>query len=49
MNKKTKLSIESHIMGDQNDILVVGLRCFVWEEFGDNDLTLIALYYGKIF
>ena len=37
MNQKTKLSIESHIIGDQNDIWVVGLRCFVWEEFGDND------------
>ena len=36
-NQKTKLSIESHIIGDQNDIWVVGLRCFVWEEFGNND------------
>ena len=37
MNQKTKLSIESHIIGDQNDIWVVGMRRFVWEEFGDND------------
>ena len=37
MNQKTKLSIESHLIGDQNDIWVVGLRCLVWEEFGDND------------
>ena len=35
--QKTKLSIESHLIGDQNDIWVVGLRCLVWEEFGDND------------
>ena len=37
MNQKTMLSIESHIIGDQNDIWVVGLRCLLWEEFGDND------------
>ena len=29
MNQKTKLSIESHIIGDQNDIWVVGPRCFI--------------------
>ena len=49
MNQKTKLSIESHIIGDQNDIWVVFMGRFVWEEFGDNDLNVIALYYGKIF
>ena len=37
MNQKTKLSIESHMIGDQNDMWVVGMRCFIWEEFGDND------------
>ena len=37
MNQKTKLSIESHLIGDQNDIWVVGMRRFVWEEFGNND------------
>ena len=25
MNQKTKLSIESHLIGDQNDIWVVGM------------------------
>ena len=37
MNQKTKLSIESHMIGDQNDMWVVGMQRFIWEEFGDND------------
>ena len=38
MNQKTMLSIESHIIGDQNDIwIVVGMRRFVWGEFDDSD------------
>ena len=34
---ETKPSIESHIVGDQNDVWVVGLCRFVLEEFDDND------------
>ena len=49
MNQKTKLSIESHLIGDQNDIWVVGMWRFLWEEFGNKVKTLIALYYGKIY
>ena len=48
MNHKTKPSIESHTIGNQYDIWVVGLCYFVLEEFDDKDLTLITLYYGKI-
>ena len=48
MNKKTMPSIESHVVGDQNDIWVVGLCRFVSEEFEDNDHTLIALNCSKI-
>ena len=47
MNQKTKPSIESHTVGDQNDIWVLGLCSYVSEEFDDND-NVIALYYGKI-
>ena len=46
MNQKTKPSIESHMVGDQNDIWVVGLCRFALEEFDDNDNSF--LYYGKI-
>ena len=48
MNKKAKPHKRSLIVGDQNGILVLGLCHFVYEEFGYNDLTLVALYYGKI-
>ena len=48
MNKKPKPHKRSLVVGDQNDILVLGLCCFVSKEFDHNDLTLIALYYGKI-
>ena len=48
MNQKAKPHKRSLVVGDQNDILVLGLCCFVSEEFDHNDLTLIALYYGKI-
>ena len=37
MHESKNQAIESHLIGDQNDIWVVGLQCFVWEEFGDND------------
>ena len=37
MNQKTKPSIESHIVGEQNDVWVVGLCRFVLKEFDDND------------
>ena len=48
MNQKAKPHKRSLVVGDQNDILVLGLCCFVSKEFDHNDLTLIALYYGKI-
>ena len=48
MNQKTKASIESHIVEDQNDIWVLGMCPFVSEEFDNDDYMLIALYHGKI-
>ena len=48
MNKKPKPHKQSLVVGDQNGIRVLGLWRFVSEEFDHNDLTLIALYYGKM-
>ena len=48
MNRKAKLHKQSLVVGDQNGIQVLGLCRFVYEEFDYNDLTLVALYYGKI-
>ena len=50
MNQKAKPHKPSLVIEDQNDIRVLGLcGCgLVWEEFEYNELTLIALYYGKI-
>ena len=36
------------VVGDQNDVQVLGICCFVYEEFDYNNLTLLALYDGKI-
>ena len=48
MNQKAKPNKLSLVVGDQNGIQVLGLCCFDSEEFDHNELTLIALYYGKI-
>ena len=48
MNQITKPHKQSLVVEDQNGILVLGLCCFVFEEFDHNNLTLIALYYGKM-
>ena len=48
MNQKAKPHKVSLVVGDQNGIRVLGLCHFVSEEFDHNNLTLIALYYGKI-
>ena len=49
MNKKAEPHKRSLVTGDQNGIRVVSLCHFVSEEFDHNSVTLIALYYGKIF
>ena len=48
INKKAKPQKRSLVVGDQNGTWVLGLCRFVSEEYDHNDLTLIALYYGKI-
>ena len=48
MNQKAKPHKGSLVVGDQNGIQVLGMCRFASEEFDHNDLTLIALYYGKI-
>ena len=48
MNQKAKPHKRSLVVGDQNGIQVLGLCRFVYEEFDYNDLTLVALYYGKM-
>ena len=47
MNQKAKPHKWSLVVGDQNGIQDLGLCRFVSEEFDHNDLTLIALYYGR--
>ena len=48
MNRKAKPHKRSLVVGDLNGIRVLGLCHFVYEEFKYNDLTLVALYYGKM-
>ena len=48
MNKKAKPHKRSLVVGDQNGIRVFGLCRLIYEEFVYNDVTLVALYYGKI-
>ena len=47
INQKAKPNKRSLVVGDQTGIQVLGLCCFVSEEFDHNDLTSIALYFGK--
>ena len=49
MNQKAKPHKQFFVVGDQNGIRILGLCHFVSEEFDHNNLTLIALYYGKIY
>ena len=39
MNKKINTIQHSHMVGVQNGIWVMGLCCFVWEEFDDKVQT----------
>ena len=48
MNQKAKPHKRSLVVVDQNDTQVLGICCFVYEEFDYNNLTLVALYNGKI-
>ena len=48
MNQNAKPHKQFLVVGDQNGIRAFGLCRFVSEEFDHNNLTSIALYYGKI-
>ena len=48
LNQKVKPHKQSLVVGDQNGMGFLGLCHFVSKEFHHNNLTLIALYYGKI-
>ena len=39
LDQKAKSSIESDIVGNQNDMWVLGMCYFVWEEFDDKAQT----------
>ena len=48
MNQNAKPHKRSLVVGDQNGIRVLGLCCFVSEEFDHNDLTSIGNIVEKI-